>query len=72
MTELFKCRKSGTKCCAPKSMIREVMGFKEDGPIGQTDNTIQHTSSSQSSTTALAILPTTFSSRFFFSAYFQF
>lgn len=24
MTELFKCRKSGTKCCAPKSMIREV------------------------------------------------
>lgn len=64
MTELFKCRKSGTKCCAPKSMIREVMGFKEDAPSGQTDNAIQNTFSSQSSTTAHAILPSTFSSKY--------
>lgn len=66
MTELFKCRKSGTKCCAPKSMIREVMGFKEETPSGQTDSAIQHTSVvSQSSTTAHAILPSTFSSEYF-------
>jgi kallikrein len=30
MTELFKCRKSGTKCCAPKSLIKEALGQKEE------------------------------------------
>jgi len=24
MTEIFKCRKAGTKCCAPKSLIKEA------------------------------------------------
>ncbi|KAL1461117.1 hypothetical protein WDU94_013048 [Cyamophila willieti] len=28
MTEIFKCKKSGTQCCAPKSVIREVMDQK--------------------------------------------
>lgn len=27
MTELFKCKKSGTICCAPKSRIHEVQGM---------------------------------------------
>lgn len=27
MTELFKCKKSGTICCAPKSRIQEVQGM---------------------------------------------
>ncbi|XP_046397194.1 protein masquerade isoform X2 [Ischnura elegans] len=26
MTDVFKCRKSGTQCCAPKSQIRERLG----------------------------------------------
>lgn len=26
MTDLFKCKKSGTICCAPKSRILEVQG----------------------------------------------
>lgn len=26
MTDLFKCKKSGTTCCAPKSRILEVQG----------------------------------------------
>lgn len=30
MTEIFKCRKIGTKCCAPKSIIREALGEKEN------------------------------------------
>lgn len=28
MTDLFKCRKSGTQCCAPKSVIREHLEKK--------------------------------------------
>lgn len=31
MTELFKCRKSGTQCCAPKSVIREFQEQKQGG-----------------------------------------
>lgn len=30
MTDIFKCRKSGTKCCAQKSAIREAIGHKGD------------------------------------------
>lgn len=42
MTELFKCRKSGTQCCAPKSMIREVIEQKTQtsSPL-QRNDTIQ-------------------------------
>jgi hypothetical protein len=31
MTDLFRCHKSGTQCCAPKSMIREVLDQKHGG-----------------------------------------
>jgi hypothetical protein len=31
MTELFRCHKSGTQCCAPKSMIREMLDQKHGG-----------------------------------------
>ncbi|CAH1120964.1 unnamed protein product [Ceutorhynchus assimilis] len=37
MTEIFKCRKSGTKCCAPKSSIKEALGQKDEAP--PKDNT---------------------------------
>lgn len=30
MTEVFKCKKSGTKCCAPKSLIKEVLGQSDE------------------------------------------
>lgn len=32
MTEIFKCRKAGTKCCAPKSLIREALGHIDPEP----------------------------------------
>ncbi|XP_069675785.1 protein masquerade-like [Periplaneta americana] len=31
MTDLFRCRKSGTQCCAPKSVIREQLEQKQGG-----------------------------------------
>ncbi|KAF4514078.1 UNVERIFIED_CONTAM: hypothetical protein B566_EDAN018959, partial [Ephemera danica] len=41
MTDVFKCRKSGTQCCAPKSVIREVLDQRQPpsppaGPAGYT------------------------------------
>lgn len=39
MTEIFKCRKAGTKCCAPKSLIREALGQKDNDP--QPEDTVQ-------------------------------
>lgn len=30
MTDVFKCRKSGTKCCAPKSLIKETISGKDE------------------------------------------
>lgn len=38
MTEIFKCRKVGTKCCAPKSLIREALGQKDSE--SQPENTV--------------------------------
>jgi len=35
MTDVFKCRKAGTKCCAPKSQIREVIGQKEEDIVNR-------------------------------------
>lgn len=32
MTELFKCRKAGTKCCASKSLIKKALGQKDTPP----------------------------------------
>jgi kallikrein len=32
MTDVFKCRKSGTQCCAPKSVIREVLDQRQPPP----------------------------------------
>ncbi|XP_049885596.1 protein masquerade [Pectinophora gossypiella] len=29
MTDVFKCKKAGTQCCAPKSKVHEVLGIKE-------------------------------------------
>lgn len=30
MTDLFKCKKPGTKCCAPKSSIKEILDKDEE------------------------------------------
>ncbi|XP_031335735.1 protein masquerade-like isoform X1 [Photinus pyralis] len=40
MTEIFKCRKSTMKCCAPKSLIREAMEHKHS-EISSQINTSQ-------------------------------
>ncbi|XP_052750926.1 protein masquerade [Galleria mellonella] len=29
MTDVFKCKKAGTQCCAPKSKVQEILGYKE-------------------------------------------
>lgn len=48
MTEVFKCKKLGTKCCAPKSLIKEAVEVKDDNmsikniSILET-NTVPHT-----------------------------
>jgi len=39
MTDLFRCHKSGTQCCAPKSMIREVLDQKNSGTAQATNET---------------------------------
>ena len=61
MTEMFKCRKSGTKCCAPKSLIKEALGQKENSSNLSTQPSIDHTTAvvpdtSQSSPVALSVL----------------
>ncbi|XP_056646484.1 protein masquerade [Diorhabda sublineata] len=38
MTEIFKCKKGGTKCCAPKSLIKDVLSQKDDTSVDE--NTI--------------------------------
>ncbi|KAL3290114.1 hypothetical protein HHI36_023481 [Cryptolaemus montrouzieri] len=38
MTDVFKCRKSGTKCCAPKSLIKEAATGKDE--IAEKDSTV--------------------------------
>lgn len=40
MTEIFKCKKSGTQCCAPKSVIREVMDQKNG--VSRNDTFTNH------------------------------
>ncbi|KAL1493118.1 hypothetical protein ABEB36_011241 [Hypothenemus hampei] len=50
MTEIFKCRKAGTKCCAPKSLIKEALGQKEEIPLRNTSNSQENV--------ALTIQPT--------------
>ncbi|XP_060537033.1 protein masquerade isoform X2 [Cylas formicarius] len=39
MTEIFKCRKAGTKCCAPKSLIKEAVGQKDEPNINDIPTT---------------------------------
>ncbi|XP_028145713.2 protein masquerade [Diabrotica virgifera virgifera] len=56
MTEIFKCKKAGTKCCAPKSLIKDALGQKDDVPF--EESTIQ--SLSMSYTTISSANPTHF------------
>lgn len=30
MTDVFKCKKAGTQCCAPKSKVLEAMGISRN------------------------------------------
>ncbi|CAH0562526.1 unnamed protein product [Brassicogethes aeneus] len=47
MTEVFKCRKSGTKCCAPKTLIKEASNKEDTGMKDSTiENSIPHTTTS--------------------------
>ncbi|PNF34708.1 hypothetical protein B7P43_G05488 [Cryptotermes secundus] len=40
MTDLFRCHKFGTQCCAPKSMIREVLDQKHGGSAQTRNETV--------------------------------
>lgn len=42
MSDLFKCKKPGTKCCAPKSSIKEIMD-KNDGDLSEKESVTQST-----------------------------
>ncbi|KAJ8983511.1 hypothetical protein NQ317_012002, partial [Molorchus minor] len=55
MTEIFKCRKVGTKCCAPKTMIKEALGIKEDAPV--KDSTVQPISISFTTPSPVTLTP---------------
>lgn len=35
MSDLFKCKKPGTKCCAPKSSIKEILDKNDDDLPGK-------------------------------------
>lgn len=56
MTEIFKCRKAGTKCCAPKSMIKEALGQKDDSPA--KESTIQSFSVPYTTTSSVTLSQT--------------
>lgn len=55
MTEVFKCRKLGTKCCASKSLIREALGQKDDSNL----NVITQPSSINLSTAVTTVTDST-------------
>ncbi|XP_073997933.1 trypsin-like serine protease domain-containing protein masquerade isoform X2 [Rhodnius prolixus] len=57
MTELFKCKKSGTQCCAPKSLIRE--GSDSAGSRNDTHGQASQTGASPSSSYRPVLLTTT-------------
>ncbi|XP_076261682.1 trypsin-like serine protease domain-containing protein masquerade [Rhynchophorus ferrugineus] len=40
LTDVFKCKKPGLKCCAPKSLIKEALGQKDDGAIKESTTLI--------------------------------
>lgn len=46
MTDLFKCRKTGTQCCAPKTRIQEMIGSKQQQNEGQQAASKNDTTSS--------------------------
>lgn len=46
MTDLFKCRKTGTQCCAPKSKIQEKLDNKQQQTEGQQSISRNDTTSS--------------------------
>ncbi|KAJ8955423.1 hypothetical protein NQ318_003521 [Aromia moschata] len=55
MTEIFKCRKAGTKCCAPKSLIKEALGSKEEVPA--KESTIQSISIPYTTPSSVTLTP---------------
>lgn len=40
MTDLFKCRKYGTQCCAPKSIIRDHIEKKNEVDSNSRNDTV--------------------------------
>lgn len=45
LTNLFKCKKQGYQCCAPKSLIRELNGENSTEPILTNRNDTFHDTS---------------------------
>lgn len=59
LTNLFKCKKQGHQCCAPKSLIREFNGGNSSEPILNNKNDTMYVTSrpyTTSLTTALCKL----------------
>ncbi|KAL0818690.1 hypothetical protein ABMA28_008035 [Loxostege sticticalis] len=58
MTDVFKCKKSGTQCCAPKSKVQEVVGVRDRNdsfPLATTTPSYTHYTTAQPQyTTALS------------------
>lgn len=69
MTEVFKCRKMGTKCCAPKSLIRETLGQKDEEVAVPKITTVTPTNVSHSTPPWMLLNITSTPSKFSFSHY---
>ncbi|KAJ8927242.1 hypothetical protein NQ314_020322 [Rhamnusium bicolor] len=59
MTEIFKCRKAGTKCCAPKSQIKEALKQNEESPVNESTVQSMSVSFTTPSSVSLTQAPTT-------------
>ncbi|XP_072758423.1 protein masquerade [Anoplolepis gracilipes] len=59
LTSLFKCKKQGYQCCAPKSLIRELHGGNSTEPVLTNRNDTFHTTSRPYTTFTTSIYETT-------------
>lgn len=56
LTNLFKCKKQGHQCCAPKSLIREFNGGNSSEPILSNRNDTMYVTSRPYTTPLTTIL----------------
>lgn len=56
LTNLFKCKKQGHQCCAPKSLIREFNGGNSSEPILSNRNDTMYVTSRPYTTPLTTVL----------------